>query len=101
MHVCLVSAFACYYHIDCFDQNPNINKEIMIPYIFFIQINLLFKRNIASARNLPNAGESGFNMKTFTVFKGILLNFSRKWRTRTNQTHVPFKYINQLGQFIN
>src|ERR1700761_843366 len=51
--------------------------------------------------DLPKPREPRSNVKPPKMLKVITLEIIFRMRTRTNNAHVPFKDIKELGQFIN
>ena len=59
-----------------------------------------FERNVATATDLPNAGETRRYRKTHAVPRFVFCHFRRNWRTRSDDGHVAFENVDELRQFV-
>lgn len=81
-----------------------INTQFIWHYYFNIIliriINPLKKFILISIPNRSQICNARPNIQHMHLFFRIHINILTNFRTRTNQTHIPFKHINQLRKFI-
>lgn len=87
--------------LNCLQKNPDIQSNTPVVNVFCVQLDhFLEVGDLASAGDLPHAGEAGFGSQACAVVVFVFLPFILSGGTCAYQGHVSSQDIEELGEFI-
>ena len=97
----LVCAVALEHDLERLQDELEVVPELAIATdIVVVETHLPFKRNVATAADLPNASKTRCHGKAHAVPRFIFGHFGRNWRAWSNDGHVAFENVDELRQFV-
>src|SRR5437016_13035117 len=81
-------------------QNLEIERQAPALHVFKIQLHARFKRRIGARDDLPESGYAWFHIQAPVIVGTVSRVVVYGVGPRTNQAHIPFQDIPELGQFV-
>ena len=81
-------------------QNLEIERQAPAFHVFEIQLHARFKRRIGARDDLPEPGYAWFHIQPAVIGGPVARAIVQRMGARTNQAHIPFQDIPELGQFV-